>query len=122
MSFDDIKPGDTKEVVYQVTKAMTVNRTGKGGNDVLSTPSLLHIMELACIEITDSRLPDGYATVGYAVDKLRHLAPTNIDQKVTISVTIEESDGRKFGYTIEAYEGDKMIGKAEHKRAAIETG
>ncbi len=121
MSATTIKPGDSQDVIYQVTKDMTVNRTGKSGNDVLSTPSLLHIMELACIEITDSKLPEGYATVGYAVDKLRHLAPTKIDQMVKISVKIEETDGKKFSYSIEAHEGDKMIGKAEHKRAAIST-
>tara|TARA_Y100000590_G_scaffold186684_1_gene212703 strand:- start:3924 stop:4163 length:240 start_codon:yes stop_codon:yes gene_type:complete len=78
-------------------------------------------MELACIEITDSRLPEGCATVGYAVDKLRHLAPTKIDQTVTISVTITEVDGKKYTYSIQAHEGDKMIGKAEHKRASIST-
>jgi|TARA_B100001013_G_scaffold344103_1_gene273470 predicted thioesterase len=121
MDATTIKPGDSQDVIYQVTKDMTVNRTGKTGNDVLSTPSLLHIMELACIEITDSRLPEGYATVGYAVDKLRHLAPTKIDQTVTISVTITEVDGKKFSYSIGAHEGDKMIGKAEHKRASIST-
>ena len=65
MDATTIKPGDSQDVIYQVTKDMTVNRTGKTGNDVLSTPSLLHIMELACIEITDSRLPEGYATVGF---------------------------------------------------------
>ena len=121
MNETTIKPGDSEDVIYQVTKDMTVNRTGKTGADVLSTPSLLHIMELACIEITDSRLPEGFTTVGYAVDKLRHLAPTKIDQTVTISVTITEVDGKKYAYSIEAHEGDKMIGKAEHKRASIST-
>ena len=116
-----IKQGDSQDVIYKVTKDMTVNRTGKTGSDVLSTPSLLHIMELACIEITDSRLPEGNATVGYAVDKLRHVAPTKIDQTVTILVTITEVDGKKFSYSIEAHEGDKMIGKAEHRRASIST-
>ena len=122
MGLDDVRVGDAASVDYEVTADMTVNRTGAEGADVLSTPSLLNLMELACIEATDGKLGPDLATVGFAVDGLRHLAPTALGETVTVSVRLTEVDGRKLGYEIEAHEGDKKIGVARHRRAAIPTG
>ncbi|MBM3943997.1 MAG: thioesterase [SAR202 cluster bacterium] len=120
-TFEAVKPGQTGELNVEVTKDMTVNRAGRPGADVLSTPSLLMLMERASIEATDRLLPKGHATVGYAVDGLRHLAPTAIGGKVRVKATVTAVDGNKFTYDIEAYEGDKKIGVANHRRAAIST-
>ena len=79
-------------------------------------------MEMASIEATDHLLPPGYATVGFAVDKLRHLAPTALGARVRVRSELTEVDGSKFTYSIEAFEGDKTIGVASHRRAAIATG
>ena len=121
MPIEDVKVGDAARVDYEVTAEMTVNRTGKVGADVLSTPWLLNLMELTCIAATDPKLAPEQATVGYAVDGLRHLAPTAIGATVTVEVTITDIDGRKFSYEIKALEGDKTIGVAKHRRAAIST-
>jgi predicted thioesterase len=111
--------GDAAEIEVEVTADLTTNRTGRSGADVLSTPSLLKLMELCCIEVTDPRLADGHATVGYAVDGLRHLAPTPIGAVVRVRSVITEVNGTRVSYEIEAFEGDKKIGVATHKRAAI---
>lgn len=122
MGLDDVKAGDSASVDYEVTKEMTVNRTGKAGADVLSTPWLLNLMELTCIEATDGKLAPDMATVGFAVDGLRHLALTSIGETVNVSVTLTEVDGRKLSYDIKAVQGDKTIGVAQHRRAAIAAG
>ena len=122
MAIEDVRPGDSASVDYTVTREMTVNRTGREGADVLSTPSLLNLMELTCIAATDHKIAPAMTTVGYAVDGLRHLAPTALGESVTVSVRLSEVDGRKFSYEIEAYEGDKKIGVAHHRRAAVPAG
>jgi fluoroacetyl-CoA thioesterase len=101
---------------------MTVNRSGILGADVLSTPWLLNLMELTCIEATDSKLAPDMATVGYAVDGLRHLAPTSIGATVTVTALLAAVDSKKFTYDIKAEEGGQKIGVANHRRAAIRAG
>ena len=121
MPFDMVKPSQSAEITEEVTKDMTTNRMNRPGADVLSTPSLLMLMERTAIQATDPLLPKGYVTVGYAVDGMRHMAPTALGARVRVKATVAEVDNNKFTYSIEAYEGDKRIGVATHKRAAIST-
>ena len=59
--------------------------------------------------------------MGYAVDGLRHLAPTPIGGSVRVTSVLTEVDRNRLTYSIEAYDGDKKIGVATHKRAVIST-
>ena len=115
----NIAPGQEAVLEVEVTAELTTNRMGKEGADVLSTPHLLGLMENASIKATDSRLPNGYTSVGYAVDGLRHIAPTNVGQTVRVRSVLTDIDRNRLTYEIEAFEGDKPIGKAIHKRAII---
>ena len=119
MTMDKLKPGQSAEIEVEITRELTINRTGREGDDVLSTPALLSLMEQCCIEATDTYLPNEYTTVGYAVDGMRHLAPTPIGGKVTVKSVLTAIDRNRLTYSIEAFEGDKKIGVASHKRAVV---
>ena len=121
MTMDNVAVGQEATLEVEVTTDLTTNRMGRPGADVLSTPHLLGLMEGACIMATDKTLPDGYTTVGYAVDGLRHIAPTNVGESVSVRATLTEVDRNRLTYEIEAFEGDKQIGRATHKRAVIPT-
>lgn len=121
MTMDKLLPGQSAELETIVTKGLTTNRMGRAGADVLSTPALLSLMENASIKASEPYLPEGHTTVGYAVDRLRHIAPTSIDQKVLIKSVLTEVDRNRLTYEIEAFEGDKKIASATHKRAVIST-
>lgn len=122
MAMEKLQPGQAAEMVVKVTKKLTTNRMGREGADVLSTPALLGLMEQASIKASEPYLPQGYTTVGYAVDGLRHMAPTAIGQKVRVRSVLTEIDRNRLTYSIEAFEGDgKKIGMAIHKRAVIST-
>ena len=121
MTMDNVAVGQEATLEVEVTTDLTTNRMGRAGADVLSTPHLLGLMEGACIMATDKHLPDGYTTVGYAVDGLRHIAPTNVGESVSVRATLSEVDRNRLTYEIEAFEGDKQIGRATHKRAVIPT-
>ena len=119
MDTSKLQAGLSAEQVITVDKEMTTNRTGKEGADVLSTPALLGLMEDTSIKATDHMLPKGFTTVGFAVDGLRHIAPTLIGGKVTVRAELTGVDKNKLTYSIEASEGDKKIGVASHRRAII---
>ena len=115
-----LQPGQSAEQShYRRQGDLTTNRTGKEGADVLSTPALLGLMEDTSIKVTDHLLPKGFTTVGFAVDGLRHIAPTLIGGKVTVRAKLTGVDKNKLTYSIEASEGDKKIGVASHRRAII---
>ena len=119
MSVDDIKPGQIAVTETTVTLDLTTNRMGRPGAEVLSTPSLLNLMEQCCIKASDSYLAPKHTTVGYAVDGMRHMAPTAIGQMVTVKAELTEVIHNRLTYSIEAYEDEKQIGVAIHKRAII---
>ena len=121
MTMDRLQPGQTGELRAEVTRDMTTNRMGREGADVLSTPALLSLMENACINASEPHVPKRHTTVGYAVDGLRHLAPTPIGQSVLVKTELIEVDRNRLTYSIEAFEGDKRIGVATHKRAVVST-
>ena len=122
MGANDVKPGLAADLDVEVTADMTINRTGNEGADVLSTPSLLGLMERCSIDAADPHLDDDSVTVGYAVDGLRHFAPTALGARVQIRSELVEVDGSRLSFAIEAHEGDKKIGVASHKRAIIPRG
>ena len=119
---DRFETGQSAETRTEVTGPLTINRMGRAGAEVLSTPSLLKLMEECSIEASDPYLPEGSTTVGYAVDGLRHLAPTAIGGVVTVRAVLTGVDRNRLTYEIEAFEGEKRIGVATHKRAVISTG
>ena len=85
MDMARFEPGQSAELVAEITRELTINRTGREGAAVLSTPSLLSLMENACIKASDPYLPADSTTVGFAVDGLRHFAPTAIGEQVRVS-------------------------------------
>ena len=121
MTMEQFRPGQSAESEVEVTAEMTINRMGREGAEVLSTPALLEIMENVSIKASEPYLVEGYTTVGYAVDGLRHLAPTPIGQTVRVRSVLTDVDRNRLTYSIEAYEGDKKVGVASHKRAVIPT-
>lgn len=119
MVLEKFELGQSTEMEWEVTSDLTINRMGRKGAEVLSTPSLLALMETCCIGASEPYLPAGHTTVGYAVDKMRHLAPTPIGRMVLVRSKLVEVDRNKLTYSIEAFESGKQIGVAMHKRAVI---
>ena len=121
MSMEKFQAGQSAELDVEVTKEATTNRMGREGAEVLSTPALLGLMENASIKASQPYLPADSTTVGYAVDGLRHFAPTAIGEQVRVRSELTEVDRNRLTYSIEAFEGEKKIGVATHRRAVIST-
>jgi fluoroacetyl-CoA thioesterase len=65
-------------------------------------------------------LDPGEQTVGIHVD-VRHMAPTKIGQKVTVSAEVVEINGNKVRFKVTAInDGGVKIGEGTHRRALIQ--
>ncbi len=87
--------------------------------DVLSTPSMIGLIEGTCVRLTAPYLDEGENSVGMHVD-IHHLAPTKIGQGITISAEILEIAGNKIRYSVLAMnDAGVKIGEGTHRRAVI---
>ena len=72
-------------------------------------------------QASDPYLPVDSTAVGFAVDGLRHFAPTAIGEQVRVRSELTEVDRNRLTYSIEAFESVKFVGVATHRRAVIST-
>jgi len=102
-----------------VTTEMGVTHFGAGVPQVLSTPSMIGLMERTCVELLLPYLDEGEQTVGFHVD-VKHLAPTKIGQSITITARLLEAKDKKFRFAVEAVNDRGVkIGEGTHRRALI---
>ena len=113
-----LNPGLSRTATYQTTLEMRARQLAR---DVFSTPAMIGLMERTCVELTEPYLEENEQTVGIHVD-VRHLAPTNIGQSVTVTAELVEKKGNKLRYAVLAINDQNVkIGDGTHARAVINT-
>ena len=78
----DIKKNSAAEVSEKCTEDNTAIKLGSGKSPVYATPALVALMENAAINACDPQLPEGYNTVGIAMN-VKHVAATPIGLTIT---------------------------------------
>ena len=116
MPTNELTPGLKAEIVTTVDDKLVVRHMG--GDGVLSTPSMIGLMERAGIQAVQPHLPEGHTTVGFEVN-VKHFGATPIGKKVTVRAELLEVDGRKLRFKVEAHDEDKKVGEGTHRRAII---
>lgn len=114
-----LKVGVEGEVTATVQSDMLARAVGSGGIDVLSTPSMIALMETAAHDAVAPLLTDGNVTVGVRVD-IRHLAATPLGMSVRAHATLIEIDGRRLVFRVEAFDAQEQIGEGTHERAIVD--
>jgi predicted thioesterase len=116
----NLQPGATNEQTITTTKEMGIVHLGPGAPSMYSTPSMVQLIEGACLGLLMPYLDAGEQTVGFHVD-VRHLAPTPIGKKVTAKVRLAEINGRRYKFDVEVVNEDGVkIGEGIHERALID--
>ncbi len=117
---DTLRTGMIFEQTISTTPDMGIVHLGPDAPRMYSTPAMIQLMEGTCVRFLTPYMNEGEQTVGFHVD-VRHLAPTQIGQRVTGRARLEEIKGRRLKFTVEAYneEGTK-IGEGLHERAVID--
>jgi fluoroacetyl-CoA thioesterase len=115
---NEVAPGITRTRTYVTTQEMRARQLKA---DVFSTPAMIGLMELTCVELTEPYLDQNEQTVGIHVD-VRHMAPTKIGQKVTVTAELLEVKEKKLRYSVSATNDQGVkIGEGMHRRAVIDT-
>jgi predicted thioesterase len=95
---------------------------GTLGFSVLSTPSMIAMMERCAAMLALEQLSDGLATVGFEVC-VKHVAAAAEGQTCTAHAKLREVvDGRKLRFDVEVKESDRTVGVGTHERRVIEVG
>jgi len=114
-----IEIGLSAEKTLIVSETHSAIQMGSGDVSVLATPALLALMEGAAAAAIVPHLVDGQTSVGTFVD-LKHLKATAIGKTVRARAEVVAIDGRMVHFSIQAWEGDDLIGDGVHHRAIVD--
>ena len=109
--------GESCEVSVRVEVSHTIH-LDPSLPPVLSTPSLLGLLEGAAIDVLRPLLDLGEVSVGVQVD-LEHLAPTAVGRDVACRARVIRSDGVTVGFQLEAWAGATRVARGFHQRRVI---
>jgi fluoroacetyl-CoA thioesterase len=87
---------------------------------VLSTPSMIQLMEQTCLLAAAPHLDQGEATVGTHVC-VSHVAAASAGEEVRITGRLIEVTKRRLHFEVSAKVGDRLLGEGTHDRAVIDT-
>ncbi len=88
-------------------------------HQVLSSPSMIWEMETTCAELAKQALRgEGQTTVGFHVD-VKHVSPAKPGASIVTKAVLEAKDGKKLTFSVEAREGDRLVGVGKHRRAIV---
>ncbi len=110
--------GDKGHATLSVTAERTADALGKRGVKVFATPFLVSLMENAAGNVIEPHLPPGGSSVGTMVD-IKHLAATPVGMTVRAEATLLETDGKRFLFSVEAWDEKEKIGEGRHERFAV---
>lgn len=113
----DIPIGTTNEITTTVTRDMSPPHLE--GVSVLSTPSMINLMEQCALQAMRPFLVDDETSVGTEVC-VTHEAALRVGEQVTIRARLKELQRRRYVWEVEALGPDgKRLGAGTHTRAAV---
>lgn len=119
MSRKEIPIGASATTSVVVTRELTVAHYHPGLPEAYGTPLMIYLMEVAAGDAIQPYLPEGWASVGIAVN-VRHLAPTPVGRTVVATATVTAVDDKTISFSVTAHDGVEAIGTGTHVRAPIE--
>lgn len=113
----EIPIGATHETNVTVTPDMSPPHLGDVA--VLSTPSMINLMEQCALQAMRPFLTDEETSVGTAVC-ITHDAALAVGQQATVKSRLKEMEGRRYVWEVEALGPDgKRLGGGTHTRAVV---
>jgi predicted thioesterase len=107
---------------FEVEGRLLTDVSGTLPSPVLSTPSMIGMMERTAAMLVAPHLPPGKATVGYEVC-VKHVAAAQRGAHLTARARLEEVvEQRKLRFSVEVVGADgRTIGIGSHERRVIDT-
>jgi len=118
MEFTNIVAGMKHTEKETVTEKNTAIAMGSGSLPVYATPAMACLMEKAAAEILDKTLPDDWTSVGISL-QIKHNAATPVGGEIRAEAELTDVNGRRFVFTVRAFDGYEEIGCGQHERFAV---
>lgn len=115
---DSLQPGLTHHLSERVSAALSPPHLLP--MIVLSTPSMIQLMEMASLYAAQPHLDDNETTVGTHVD-VSHRAAARDGETVAVDSELITVDRRRLTFAVRVSVGDRVIGEGTHQRAVIDT-
>ena len=114
-----IKIGSEYTSRITVDKNKTALYIGSGDIEVLSTPSMIALMENAAMNSVASQLPENCTTVGGYIET-NHIKPSKVGEKIFATAVLINVENKKLTFNIKAFqETGELIGEGTHIRYII---
>jgi len=110
--------GMTGELAFVVEPQHAIEFADDAMPPVLATPILIGLMERTARQTLAPLLEANERSVGVEID-LRHLAPSPVGAKVTVTTRVIRAEDREVTFQVEARDEQEMIARGLHKRAII---
>ncbi len=112
---DSLQPGTTNEARHTVTKDMSAPHLPRV---VLSTPTMIGLIEGACLLATRSHLDDGETTVGTHVC-VSHQAAALEGEEIVIRCRLTDVTKRRLTFDVTVDTATARISEGTHQRAVV---
>ena len=86
---------------------------------VLSTPTMVAMMEQAAINAIKPFLDDGESSVGMTIE-VSHTAATPSGHRARAEAEVTKVEGRRLEFSVRAFDDVEQIGSGTHRRAVID--
>jgi fluoroacetyl-CoA thioesterase len=87
---------------------------------VMSTPTMVAMMEQAAIEAIKQCIDVGESSVGMSIE-VSHTAATPPGHRVRAEAEVTKVEGRRLEFTVRAFDEVEQIGSGSHRRAVIDS-
>ncbi len=115
----NIPNGIKGKATLVVKPADTALTHGSGNLEVFATPAMVALMEKAAWTSITRHLPKGYTTVGTEI-QVKHIKATAPGDQVEATSTLQEVQGKKLIFQLEAADSNGKIGFGTHTRYVVE--
>jgi fluoroacetyl-CoA thioesterase len=85
---------------------------------VLSTPSMIGLIEQTCLAAVQGHLDDGETTVGVHVC-VSHAASVSAGESIEITCALTEIDRRRLVFETNVTSGDRVVSEGTHQRFVV---
>ena len=115
---DYLKVGMNAVVRKIVQKADSAGNYSPGLQDLLSTPVCVDMVIKATTEAVNKYLPDGYITVGRAVEYV-HDSSSLLGMTINLKATLTAIEGKHLFFTISVWDEMGEVGHGSHERIIV---
>jgi fluoroacetyl-CoA thioesterase len=85
---------------------------------VLSTPSMIGLIEDTCLSTVEQHLDDGETTVGIHVC-VSHSASVSAGEPIDVACELTEIDRRRLVFETKVTSGDRVVSEGTHQRFVV---